>query len=156
MEMTPREYLDQVVTPNLADLAKDYGSVRLALNAVHAVDALAAHIFYSAGGKGKLGCDDDLAYRERLAKQDAEFGLLRDLAKAAKHVVLERGSPVVSKAGQISSKGLGWGEFRWGEGRWGGPPQAVVLTDAGEHRVLESVIAQAMALLEKEMAALGL
>ncbi|TIX82108.1 MAG: hypothetical protein E5V27_14240 [Mesorhizobium sp.] len=154
--MTPREYLDQVITPNLAELANDYGNVRLALNAVHAVDALAAHIFYGAGGKGKIGSDDDLAYREQLAKQDAEFGLLRDVAKAAKHVMLERGTPKVSTAGQISSKGLGWGEARYGEGRYGSPPQAMVLTDAGEHRVLETVIRGALAFLEKEMATHGL
>lgn len=86
--MTPREYLDQVVRPNIADLARDNGDLRLALNAVHAVDALAAHIFYGAGGAAKIGDKDDVAYRARLAGQDAEFGLLRDVAKAAKHVEL--------------------------------------------------------------------
>lgn len=154
--MTPREYIDQIVAPNLAELATDYGNLRLALNAVHAVDALAAHIFYGAGGKGKVGVADDLAYRESLARQDTEFGLLRDVAKAAKHVVLERGTPQVSTADQISSRGLGWGEARWDEGRWDGPQQAVVLTDAGEHRVLETVVARALAFLEKEMGAYGL
>ncbi|WP_287299374.1 hypothetical protein, partial [Mesorhizobium sp.] len=107
-------------------------------------------------GKGKVGCNNDLDYREKLAKQDADFGLLRDVAKAAKHVVLERGTPKISKADQISSKGLGYGEARYGEGRYGSPLQAVVLTDANEHRVLESVIVRAVAFLEKEMAAYGL
>jgi hypothetical protein len=154
--MTPREYFEQVVTPNLRELAQDYGNLRLALNAIHAVDALAAHIFYGAHDKLKLVSPDDLAYRERLAWQDAEFGLLRDVAKAAKHVVLERGTPTVSTAAQITSRGLGWGEARWDEGRWDGPLQAVVLTDAGEHRVLETVITRALAFLEKEMLACGL
>ena len=49
--MTPREYVDEIVRPNLADLERDEGNLRYALNAVHAVDALAARIYVAAGGR---------------------------------------------------------------------------------------------------------
>lgn len=37
--MTPREFLDQVVRPNLADFEVNFGSIRYAHNAVASVDA---------------------------------------------------------------------------------------------------------------------
>ena len=46
--MTPREFLNIAVKPNLADAAARPGDVHLALNAVHAVDALAAHCLRQA------------------------------------------------------------------------------------------------------------
>jgi len=42
--------------------------------------------------------------------------------------------------------------MRWGEGRWGSPLQVVVVTDAGEHRVVEAVLINALDFLEAEMA----
>ena len=43
--MTPREFLENVVRPNVEDFDANYGSVRQAYNAVAAVDALAAHLY---------------------------------------------------------------------------------------------------------------
>src|SRR4051812_32396720 len=83
--MTPVEYLREIVEPNLAALAADYGSIRHNLNVVHAVDALAAHVFYASNGAAP-GADDTL-YRAELAKLHPEFALLRDIAKAVKHVL---------------------------------------------------------------------
>ncbi len=53
--MTPREYVDEIVRPNLADLESDECNPRHALNAVHAVDALAARIYVAAGGRDVTG-----------------------------------------------------------------------------------------------------
>jgi hypothetical protein len=44
--MTPREFLDEVVRPNVAEFNVNFGSLRTAYNAVAAVDALAAHIYW--------------------------------------------------------------------------------------------------------------
>ena len=154
--MNVRDYLDTVVRPNVAAFEASYADLRLAHNAAHSVDALAAHIFVAAGGSAaKLG-RDDTEYRENLAAKDEMFRLLRDVAKAAKHVELTRGKPEVSKADQISTKQLGYGEARYGEGRYGSPPQAVVTTDSGDHRVLEAVVVRALAFLEHEMKVLGI
>lgn len=154
--MDLREYLEEVVRPNVAEFENDYADLRLAHNAVHSVDALAAHIFAAAGGTAaKLG-KDDTEFRESLAAKNEMFRLLRDVAKAAKHVELKRGKPEVSKANQIGTKRLGYGEARYGEGRYGSPPQAVVATDAGDYRVLETVVKRSLVFLEDEMKALGL
>jgi hypothetical protein len=118
--MTAREFLEQTVRPNLAELAADYADLRKAFNAFHAVDALAAHIYDCAGRQKGTGEPDDIAFRERLCARSSDFALLRDLAKAVKHVVLERGTPKITKAAQISPRSLGWDEMRWDEGRWGG------------------------------------
>ena len=75
--MTPLEYVRDVVEPNLAALAAEYGSIRHALNAVHAVDALAAHIYFASSGAAPGASDTD--YREELAKHFSEFALLRGL-----------------------------------------------------------------------------
>ena len=43
--MTPIEFLEEIVRPNVAAFHADYGSLRNAYNAVASVDALAAHPF---------------------------------------------------------------------------------------------------------------
>jgi len=151
--MTPREYLEQIVRPNLAALADNYGDIRKAMTAVHSADALAAHIFHAVGGRIVTGAADDTAYRELLAGENGEFRMVRDIAKAAKHVVLERGKPLVSAADQIASNDVSWNEAAAGEAS---PSQAVVATDAGMHRVIATVVRKAVDFLEAEMAAFGI
>jgi hypothetical protein len=85
--MTPRDFLANVVEPNVVELAANFGSVRCAYNAVAAVDALAAHIFHWVANQDPAsiaGMKDDTAYREALAEAYPVFGVLRDLAKALK------------------------------------------------------------------------
>ena len=43
--MTPRQFLEAVVRPNVDALHADTASVRHAYNAISAVDALAAHLY---------------------------------------------------------------------------------------------------------------
>jgi hypothetical protein len=154
--MTPRDYLEQIVRPNLADLADNHGDIRKAMTAVHSADALAAHIFHAVGGRIVCGTTDDSAYRKLLARESEEFRLVRDLAMATKQVVLDRGEPLVNTADQMVSQGFGWRQAIWAEGRRGGPPQAVVVTDADEHRVVETVVRKAVEFLEAEMTAFGI
>lgn len=52
--MSAPEFLEQVVRPNLAEMASDYSvgmrkGYAKAFNAIHAQDALAAHIYDIAG-----------------------------------------------------------------------------------------------------------
>jgi hypothetical protein len=157
-KLTPREYLNDVVRPNLEELEAEFASIRRANNAVSSVDALAAHLFEwcKANAPHEVGsARDDTAFRENLAKRSESFRLIRDIAKAHKHVRLTRGSPLVSAAAQTNVRSLGWGEAAWDEGRWDGPPQVVVTLDDGTHRVVDAVARQAVAFLEAEMARLG-
>ena len=155
--MTPREFLENVVRPNVQDFDANYGSVRHAYNAVAAVDALAAHLYLwcKTNAPSEIAdVSDDTQYRARLAQSSSDFRLLRDIAKAQKHVHLDRGPTEVTAAAQVAARSIGFGEARWGEGRWGGPPQVVVTTDGGELRYVEQIVATALTVLETEMSRL--
>ena len=156
--MGPREHLEQIVRPNVGDIHTNFGNVRYAFNAVAAVDALAGHVYRWCcinAPHEVAEVQDDSAYRERLAHANADFALVRDIAKAQKHIHLDRGSPQVSTAAQVETRSLGWGQARWGEGRWGSPPQVMVETDEGEVRVVEAILDRALSFLEVEMNRLG-
>lgn len=97
--MTPKDYLNLVVEPNFAAFAKDQGDARLAYNAVHSIDALAAHVFYwchTHATQEVAGLRDDDAYRREVKKDRANLALLHDMAKALKHVELNRNSRVMT------------------------------------------------------------
>lgn len=156
--MTPKDFLEVMVRPNVADFKARFDDLRLAFNAVAAVDALAAQLYAWCQQNAPaeiVGVPSDTHYRGRLAQANAEFALLRDIAKANKHVHLTQGTPQVSSAGQVSQKALGWGVARWGEGRYGGRPQVVVDTNGGEARVVENIVDRALAFLEGEMQRIG-
>jgi len=151
-----RQFFEEVVRPNVAEFAADFGNIRKALNALQSVDALTAYIYNDAGRRSGTESKDDSAFRAKLSKQNPDFRLVRDVAKAAKHVVLEKATPMVTKAEQIKVISLGWDIGSWDELRFDGPVQVVVVTDAGEHRTIEAVVSKALEFLEGEMARRGL
>jgi len=155
--VTPREFLENVVRPNVEDFKANYGSVRHAYNAVTAVDALAAHLYEwcKTNAPSEIaGVSHDSQYRERLAQSSSDFRLLRDIAKAQKHVHLTRGATQVTGAAQVAARSLGWDEAKLDQGRWDGPPQVVVTTDSGDLRYVEQIVADALVVLETKMSRL--
>ena len=157
--MEPREHLEKIVRPNMDEMRTAFGDVRRAFNAVAAVDALAAHIYWwicHNAAHEKKGADNDSEYRDRLAQKNFDFQLVRDIAKAQKHVRLTRGSPQVPTATHVATRSLGWDEAPWDEGRWDSPPQVVVTTNADQVRVVESILQGALGFLESEMKRLGI
>ena len=136
-----------------------------AFNAVAAVDAYAAHIFYEAIELGvdvaaRLCIDpipskDDSAFRQALADSSDEFSVIRDLAKANKHARLTRHRPRVSNSGQTSAKSKGWGEAKWGEARWGSPPQIFVEMDDGKEYYVETLVRKSVEMLDRVAEDLG-
>jgi len=156
--LEPREHLDQIVHPNMADVRADFGDIRKAFNAVAAVDALAGHLYRWCAANAPnevINAQNDSAYRHQLAQVNSDFALVRDIAKAQKHIHLIQGSPQVTTADQVEVKPLGWDEAGWGEGRWDSPPQVVVETNSGETRVVEAILENALAFLEAEMTRIG-
>jgi hypothetical protein len=89
-----------------------------------------------------------------LAQNSSDFRLLRDIAKAQKHVHLIRGATEVTTAAQVAARSLGWDEAKLDQSRWDGPPQVVLTTDAGELRYVERIVADALTVLETEMSRL--
>ena len=150
--MTPRDFLEQVVEPNLNELEARRYDVRLAYNAVASIDALAAHIY--AAAKSSLTEQDDIQYREALAKGDPDFALIRDVAKALKHVELTRGVPKVSRADQLSVKFGAWGKS-WGTSWKGWGEQSAIVTNAGQSVGLKQLLRDALEVLRAEIKRLG-
>jgi len=159
--MSPHDFLDQVVRPNLLELSQSPGSMRHAFNAICSVDALAAHIYewlVTTSTEGS-SASDDTAYRDNLAKADHAFALARDVAKAQKHVVLRRGKPLLSGSSDVRRRRLGsWGES-WGDSfgnSWGGTTKVYVHPKAGQTQSALDVAQGAMSFLENEMVRLGI
>lgn len=157
--MSPGEFLDQIVAPNVADFHANPSSMRHAWSAVSTADALAAHIYAWCKSNAPAlvtGINDDSHYRATLAARNSDFALLRDIAKAQKHVHLDRGNPQVANAEQVTSRAIGYGEGPYGEGRYGGCQQVVVDVTPTEFRYVEAIVAGAVGFLKSEMTRLGL
>jgi hypothetical protein len=159
--MNPRQFLMTVVQPNAVQFSSNYGDLRQAYNVVFSVDALAAQLFswaktHAPTYSDSYANDSQFRFRGALSHRNAEFGLVRDLAKALKHVELIAGKPSVKTASQMALESLGFDAARFDEGRFDGPAQVVVTTNSGEKRVVESVVLNALKFLEQEMVALGL
>lgn len=157
--MGPRAFLAKIVRPNVAELNSEFGDLRRAFNAIAAVDALAAHIFLWCRAHAPhevAGIKNDAGYRDKLAKENADFRLLRDAAKANKHIELTQGHPQVKGASQIKADERGWGSAVWGETRWGSPIQVYVSADPGPTRTADNLVNGALSFLEQEMDRFGI
>ncbi|WP_427024689.1 hypothetical protein ACP4J4_01630 [Aureimonas ureilytica] len=156
--MTPREYLALVVEPNLEDAAQDVSDVRRTYNAVMAVDGLAAHVFHWCRRHNApyvQGLKDDTWYREQCGKNRANIQMLHDMAKAAKHVELDRGTPTIRTFAEMQPREFGWGEGGYGVGPYGGGDQVSVLID-GQKIQIELLLIQAVDFYKSEMDAAGI
>jgi hypothetical protein len=156
--MTPREFLESVVRPNVEEFGRHCGDFRCAYNAIASVDALAAHLYFWAIEHSRSAVDsaaDDSAYRAELATRNQDFKLLRDIAKAQKHVYLNRNPPPVKRADQVTVRPTGFGEGPYGRGRYGGGDQVVVEITSGQIDFVESIVKGSLGYLEDEMRNLG-
>lgn len=153
--MTPQEFLETVVRPNMADLNADTGDFRAAFNAIASVDALAAHIYEWGISQEpplieKVKRDDD-GYRELLEDLNADYYLLCELARAFKHVKLrprKKKPRLVFAAAEISPQTLMVDDMESFDRDWTTGP--CVLIDRGDERPLiaRNVLERALAFLE--------
>ncbi len=137
----------EIVEPNIAALAADFGNFRHNLSVVHTVEALAARIYYASNGMAPGA--NNTAYRAKLATRHPEIAPLRDIAKAIKHVRLDRGHPK-TKRGDKEVRSLRWDEAVC-DGRWDSPLQVVIPLGCSV-RVIETVALNALNVLKAEMA----
>lgn len=133
---------------------------RLAKNAVADANNMVARVYHHWENVDRAkvhGADDEGQYRDALAaKECGDFGLVRDIADAHKHVVLDRRSRRVTRAAQTSPGATGWGQGRWGEGVFGGGPQLVVTLDNGSKRPLTAIMGNVMEIWERLLSGWGL
>jgi hypothetical protein len=156
--MTPREHLELVVRPNMSEMLANLDDLRLAFNAIAAVDSLAAQVYWWAFHHNPSHVFDvtsDDAYRHRLAAQDNDFRLMFETAKAIKHGRLTRGRPPSVRAlDQVVAKPSGWDNWRWDEFRWDTTQVRIEPIGGETPWTVEGVLTRALAFLEKEMVAL--
>ena len=156
--MTPKSFLETVVAPNIEDFRNNFSSLRHAHNAISALDALAAHLYYWAVSNSPnvvSSAKGDSCYRNELAERNGSFKLLRDIAKAQKHVHLTRHNPQVERADQVTSKNIGWGDGGYGQGRSGGGEQVIVNDYNDQIHYVEEIIDLSLKFMISEMRELG-
>jgi hypothetical protein len=156
--MDPRRHYDDIVEPNLKEFHDNFASLRHAFNVAAAADALAAHIYWWCveNNPGEVaGITSDTGYREKLAKADSSFALLRDVAKAHKHVKLTRSNPMVSSSEQSTAMSVGYGVRGYSEGRFIGVTQIFIVTESGEALYFENIIRNATRFLCAQMERVG-
>jgi hypothetical protein len=121
--MTPSEYYEEVVQPNVIDALKEPQSARAASNAILSIDALAGITFWYLHDRGDATAikhgKDDSPYKAKLAVQSPAFRTLRDAAFSLKHGRLMRGTRAISDAKQMTWGANVLGFFRVGD-RLGG------------------------------------
>ncbi|MCV0385865.1 MAG: hypothetical protein K5821_05460 [Nitrobacter sp.] len=90
--------MNEVVTPNVAALADDRGNIRLAINAVLALDTFVGILWL----RSRAGSGDDGHLRDALANESESYRLVRDAAFALKHGELLGKKPrLVRRADQV-------------------------------------------------------
>ena len=145
-----------VVKPNLSEWEAEPTSLRRAYNAVAAIDAFAAHIYQVARNTSHpLGsAEHDLAFRNALALEDNSFRIVRDIAKAQKHVELVRGTAnlTVVRASDVHVSPVSYGRGKYGRGKYGGPPQVLVQLTSGSWDYVSSLANEALAFLVQKLA----
>jgi hypothetical protein len=88
--------------------------------------------FASAEPARLFGATNVKAFRAELAKQHEQWGLVRDVAEAHKHVKLTRTPRAVTSAGQSLVAPTSWGQGGFGTGPFGGTPAVIVELDNGQ------------------------
>jgi hypothetical protein len=152
--MTPKEFLNEVVEPNINEFHRNPSDRRRAYNAISSADALAAHIYEHAPGH-RRGATNDTEYRHKLAEESPDLKTLFEVAKALKHVSLRWGSPEVKREEQIGARSVAFSEGPYGKGRHGGPPQ--VFIDLEQGRIyIEDMLDQSVDFLKKVMRDAGI
>lgn len=156
--MTPREYLNLVVKPNVEEFIQDVSDPRRAYNAIATTDALAAHIFYWCRKNMPdevRGMDTDDHYRLRMQQSRANVGMVHDVAKALKHVEMTNKRNKIRTEAEVQARPFGFGEGGFGVGPYGGAPQQSVIVD-GMKLQLQLTIETAVKFYEQEMDRLGI
>jgi hypothetical protein len=117
--MTPADFLNEVVIPNVAASGENVGDLRLAVNAILTLDALVGIIHADRYKQRLETADDDTCFRNRLAERHEEYGLIRDTASALKHGELRRKKPrLVRRAEQVTSHSGAWDQAAWDRSAW--------------------------------------
>lgn len=147
-----RQFLDEVVQPNMQAALEEPSHLRLAVNAVLTIDSLAGVIFAAMRETGHdrvAGLKTDDAFRDQLAGECHEFRVLRDLAAAYKHGELTNPKPkqprLLRDPGDVSEVPNTLGVFQCGDRL--GSSVLIIELDGGAYLRASNAIARSYRLL---------
>jgi hypothetical protein len=119
----------------MQDFEQNPLDMRLAMNAAVALNQLADYFwqtFNSTDPARVYGAPSVRGLRDALVARCPEFAVVRDVAEAHKHMKLDRGARVLTRADQTAQGSTAFGEAGYGTGPWGGGPSVVVELDTRE------------------------
>ena len=117
--MNAADFFNECVDPTLDDFRQNHMSRRHAIAAVALVDMSMAYIHREEAREQNIEFDDS-KFRNDLAGECYQVKIIRDLAKAQKHVKLTKHNPIVRFADDMEAQNRTYGAGRFGEGLYGG------------------------------------
>lgn len=148
-----RNFFETHVNPSVSEWHASPLDQRLANNAVSALNNMAARAYqhWKAHDTNRLhGAVSEGAYRNELAAREcADFGLIRDIADAHKHVVLNRPNRRVTRHDQTALREMAFGQELIGENVFCGVPDLVVTLDDRSKRPLIAIVANVVDMWER-------
>ena len=151
---TPRDFFENMVKPSYRDWRAEPLAEHRAKATVGFANDMAERIFHYLGLEKEYGRRGTGGYRDALAEDCPDFGLLRDIADGTKHFQVSRANRMISSAEQTKRDALTWD--KWGDTwedadyTWEETGDLLVTTlDNGERRSLISIVNNVMAMWEK-------
>ena len=150
----PREFFEQMVKPSYRDWRAEPLAEHRAKATVGFANDMAERMFHYLVLDKKYGPRGTARYRDELAINCSDFGLLRDIADNTKHFRIGRSNRKVSSAEQTSIGALTWERLgdKWEEAAWTWEESGsllIVTLDTGTQRSLISVVNNVMSMWEK-------
>lgn len=143
-----------MVKPSYADWRAEPLAQHRAKAVVGFANDMAERMFHFLGLQEKYGSGGAGQYRNTLAEQCPDFGLLRDVADGTKHYRLSRPTRKISGADQTNIEALTWDrlEDTWADAEylWNETEAIIVVTlDNDEQRTLISIVNNVMTMWER-------
>jgi len=143
MNVTPREFFDEIAEPNAQLAVANRGDLRLAINAMMTLDAFVGILHAALSETGRVTENNDAKWKEALAMQSPDYELLRDTAYALKHGQLDpkRKRRIVYRPQQLFTMPSGFqpGAFSAGFNTVGQVWIETEITDEQADKVIEKV-----------------
>ncbi len=150
----PRDFFETMAKPSYWDWRDKPLAQHRAKATVSYANDMAERMFHHLGLEKVYGPRGSAQYRDALAEECPDFGLLRDIADGTKHFRLHRANRRISSAEQTGRGALSWAEFgdNWEEAdyTWEESGDLLMTTlDTGEQRSLISVVNNVMSMWER-------
>jgi hypothetical protein len=158
---TPREFFEKTVEPSYQDWRNEPLVEHRARALFGFANDMAERMFHHLALEKVYRDRGPAQYRDALAEECPDFGLLRDIADGTKHVRLTRASRKISNAEQTGRGALIWGKTgdKFEDAAYTFEESGDLLittTDSGEQRSLISIANNVMSMWKRLLNEIGL